>query len=369
MIPPETQPESDQPINYFDPEAADMSEQEFSASLEGAVERSQFVVDEPDVCLEERGNQQQKSWKDAASIGTEDECSKEGLSGDLGPSAHTQNSDWREQVSAKVSNYKSRSRHKPRYPSLQLQFDQIPYKPQPEGRPPLSFSQTVAAEIVALQPSAIPEAEPHVSLEATARILEFPRPEPPQLDPNQLAEPIIDRPRIVEAPELLPPPPAMGGILIEVAREPEPERRPGFDVPLQSSPLGRRIWAGTIDLLLIAIAMAAFGYIFVRINPVIPARQKVAEFAAALLALLWPAYGYTFLVFSRSTPGLRLAKLEVQRFDGARASRGLRRWRVLASFLSAASLGLGYAWCLLDEDQLSWHDRITRTHLAPTSRP
>jgi hypothetical protein len=46
-------------------------------------------------------------------------------------------------------------------------------------------------------------------------------------------------------------------------------------------------------------------------------------------------------------------------------SRGLRRWRVLASILSLASLGLGYAWCFLDEDQLSWHDRITRTHLAP----
>jgi len=26
---------------------------------------------------------------------------------------------------------------------------------------------------------------------------------------------------------------------------------------------------------------------------------------------------------------------------------------------------LGYAWTFLDEDQLSWHDRITKTHLAP----
>jgi uncharacterized RDD family membrane protein YckC len=70
-------------------------------------------------------------------------------------------------------------------------------------------------------------------------------------------------------------------------------------------------------------------------------------------------------VFSETTPGLRLAKLEVQRFDGTPAPRNLRRWRVLASLLSAFSLGLGYAWCFLDEDQLSWHDRITRTHLAP----
>jgi hypothetical protein len=42
----------------------------------------------------------------------------------------------------------------------------------------------------------------------------------------------------------------------------------------------------------------------------------------------------------------------------------LRRWRVLASFLSAVSLGMGYVWVFLDEDSLCWHDRITRTHLA-----
>jgi len=75
-------------------------------------------------------------------------------------------------------------------------------------------------------------------------------------------------------------------------------------------------------------------------------------------------------VFSKTTPGLWLAKLEVTRFDGAPASRSLRRWRVLASLLSCVSLGLGYAWCFLDEDRLSWHDRITRTHLgsAPSTK-
>jgi hypothetical protein len=43
----------------------------------------------------------------------------------------------------------------------------------------------------------------------------------------------------------------------------------------------------------------------------------------------------------------------------------LRRWRVLAGCLSAVSAGMGYAWVLLDEDALCWHDRITHTYLAP----
>jgi uncharacterized RDD family membrane protein YckC len=111
--------------------------------------------------------------------------------------------------------------------------------------------------------------------------------------------------------------------------------------------------------------VAAFGYIFVRFTGTLPPWRSSAQLAAILLALFWPAYEYAFLVLSETTPGLRLAKLQIRRFDGSAPSRRLRRWRVLASFLSAASLGLGYGWCFLDEDQLSWHDRITKTHLAP----
>ena len=147
-------------------------------------------------------------------------------------------------------------------------------------------------------------------------------------------------------------------------QEPEPERRPGFDVPLQSAPLQRRVAAGIFDAMLVAIATALFGYVVFRINGAMPLRSA-ATLTAGLLAVLWPAYQYAFLVFCAKTPGLRMAKLRLSRFDGGHVSRNLRRWRVLASMLSLASLGLGYAWCFLDEDQLSWHDRITRTHLAP----
>jgi uncharacterized RDD family membrane protein YckC len=70
-------------------------------------------------------------------------------------------------------------------------------------------------------------------------------------------------------------------------------------------------------------------------------------------------------VYAATTPGLRLAGLQLARFDGTRANRRLRRWRVLASYLAAVSLGMGYVWVFLDEDALCWHDRITHTYLAP----
>jgi len=92
--------------------------------------------------------------------------------------------------------------------------------------------------------------------------------------------------------------------------------------------------------------------------------------AAIIAVLLWMAYQFLFVVYTGSTPGLRVARLRLANFDGSPVSRRLRRWRVLASFLSAFSAALGYLWCFLDQDSLCWHDRITRTHLRSAgSRP
>ena len=351
------------PEEYFDPDMPDTSEQEFSASLEAPVERPSFVVDaEPaaeivgDAATSQGGVEKVVPVTAGAAEVSEASTSEESAGGDSSP-------DWRDQVSAKVSRYRERKPRQDRYPSLSLplQFEVSPLRDQTrlEAAPDAPEEPRTWAESTEVQ---APREAP-VVMEATARVLEFPRPVLLPSRGEELADPVMARPRIVEAPELLPPPPALGGILIEPLATEEVDRLPGLDVPLQSSPFSRRLLAGAIDAAVVAVALAAFGYIFFRMNGVPPIRIA-AEMVAALLAVLWPAYQYAFLVFSKTTPGLWVAKLEVTRFDGAPASRSLRRWRVLASLLSCASLGLGYAWCFLDEDQLSWHDRITRTHLG-----
>ena len=175
----------------------------------------------------------------------------------------------------------------------------------------------------------------------------------------------MDRPRILEVPEVAPPPPALGGITIEPAPVVETEKRPGIDIPLESAPLGRRLAAGIGDGLVIGAASALFGYIFWKIAALRPPRFQLIGLGAGIPCLFWAAYQYLLMVYSGRTPGLILARLELKRFDGAATSRSLRRWRVLASWLSAASLGMGYAWLFLDEHALCWHDRITHTYLAP----
>jgi uncharacterized RDD family membrane protein YckC len=202
--------------------------------------------------------------------------------------------------------------------------------------------------------------------ETTARIIEFPRSAyAPPVRLNDLADPVLDRPRILEAPEVVPPPPAMGGITIEEAAKAEPERRPGIDMPLQPAPLEQHLLAVAIDAAIVLLAGAAFSAIFYELTHIRPALPQLMGCGAGLLGVFWAAYQYLLIVYSGTTPGLRAMKLQLQRFDGNLTSRCLRRWRVLGSMLSGISLGMGYAWQFLDEDGLCWHERVTKTYLAP----
>ena len=366
MNSPDTQPGLD-PAKYFDLDGPDTSEQQFSASLEAPIVRPRFVVDVP----EEPGAVAEPGELGGESVnsGSRARVALKPVSKHLSEAAESRPGareyNWRDQVSAKVSNYRSRKPKKDRYPSLQLRFEGNPTRDQ---TPPGAVPDVPVLRAWVGNPELQAPPDTSVALEATARVLEFPRfPAPPSRQ-EELADPVMGRPRIVEAPELLLPPPALGGILIESAVPAETERRRGFDVPLESAPLSRRLLAGVVDAGVVAMALTAFAYVFFRISGAVPPWRTVVEATTALLAVLWPAYQYAFLVFSKTTPGLRFAGLEVTRFDGAPASRRHRRWRVLASLLSCASLGLGYAWCFLDEDQLSWHDRITRTHLGTAPR-
>jgi uncharacterized RDD family membrane protein YckC len=392
-LPAATNP--DLSASLIDPEAYDASEQQFAASLESTASRSEpgfarkksiasrFVVEDtqPEVARSQpQPTAEITETQEAAAPAPHAEVRQP-----PDPDA------WRREVAARLSHYRARRRTRaPRYPSLQLKFESEP-SPAPEPTPPpaptLLRARTEPVESVAVpritmedppspalnfSPSvssnsslSFPRILPAASGEATAKVIEFASYNPAPRALDELAEPVLDRPRIIEAPELAPPPPALGGILIEPVEEPANERRPGFEIPLQAAPMSRRMAASAIDAALVVIAFTAFAYVFFRINAELPALGKIAGAGVILIALFWSTYQYLLLVYSGTTPGLKLAKLELHRFDGSPVPLRIRRWRVVTSVLSGLSLGLGYAWCFLDEDRLCWHDRITRTYMAP----
>ncbi len=383
----------------IDPDAFDASEQQFAASLEqrAAPANVNFIPDTdedsgvPSSCfqglaiaestVESNQNASQSQDGPSATQTVAPEIDQDSTAAPAQADSVPQDPDaWRDEVATRVNNYRARRRPRaPRYPSLQLKFDA--YEPLPTNRSAVTEpaasthpnrqaisldSVAPAAEMAAFEPLEYATPSP-ATPETTARILEFPRSStfmPPQpLD--ELAEPVFDRPRILEVPDVAPPPPALGGILIEPVEQPASERRPGFEVPLQSAPMSRRLAAVAIDALIVLSALSVFSYIFFWITATIPPLQRSVGTIVTLAGMFWVAYQYLLLVYTGTTAGLKLAKLRLDRFDGSPAPRKVRRWRVLTSALSGLSLGLGYAWCFLDEDELCWHDRITRTYMAP----
>lgn len=339
-----------------------------------------------------------------------------GVDPDFNPGVDRNADSWRIEVANRLERYRTRRKPRtPRYPSLLLPFDapeswsrpapptgsagtELPgigsartestalataparagqgFTVQAKGEPPAAGAPSVAEPRPESQPAQAPSPEP------AAKVIEFPRSAAiPVFHPSDLADPVFDRdrPRIVEAPEILPPPPALGGMLIELAQPEGTDRRADFSSTAPSAPpsaspsasIARRALAALVDGVVLATALAAFAAIFLRLNPSLnPVRGPLPILAGALAVvavLLWKVYEFLFVVYTGSTPGLRAARLRLVEFDGSPPNRRLRRWRVLASLLSAFSAGLGYLWCVLDQDGLCWHDRITRTHIQSTA--
>jgi uncharacterized RDD family membrane protein YckC len=139
-------------------------------------------------------------------------------------------------------------------------------------------------------------------------------------------------------------------------------------VPRPAS-LQQRFFAGLVDVIVVVLAAASFDLTFVRLAEDDPHSRMALLCGVVVSAALWILFQYIFLVHGRGTPGMRLAQLQLATFEGKPASTWACRCRALASTLSALSIGLGYVWALFDEDQLGWHDRITRTLVCSSIQP
>ncbi len=267
----------------------------------------------------------------------------------------------------------------PKFPSLRLKFE----GPRSDSEPtrhvvPDPIPQVVLVQqIIPVEESSLVSAPTTVAkaermrarvgefLDNSARILEFPRSHmPPPRRGDELADPILDRPRILEVQEVAPPMPALGGILIGPIERPE-EKRSEFEVPLQAATISRRTVATLLDAAIVGCSLGLFGYIFAGMTKFREPASQWLVAAAILFGVFWAGYHFLLLPYCGTTIGLWLTRLQLRRFDGKPVTRSIRSWRAVAAVLSALSVGLGYVWCLLDEDQLCWHDRITRTYVSP----
>ena len=271
---------------------------------------------------------------------------------------------WRNEVAARLQHYRSRHKAKPpRYPSLWLQFADEP----PPASPPVIREAVARDEFADRNSTRSPEMSDTAARSqdavAAAKVLAFPRSSAtPQARPQELADPVPSQPRILEAPEIPAQPPALGGILIGAAHD--EGRRGGEDARVRPASVRRRLLALMVDGLTVVSAFALAAEIFWRITRIRPPLAQLTVLGTVGPVVLWAVYQYLLVVYAGKTPGLWLASLEMVGLDGSAVTRSQRRWRVLASFLSLASLGLGYVWALMEADSFSWHDRMSGTCLV-----
>jgi uncharacterized RDD family membrane protein YckC len=84
------------------------------------------------------------------------------------------------------------------------------------------------------------------------------------------------------------------------------------------------------------------------------------------LTLVTMLYGLIWAIAGRETAGMHFTDLQLITFDGFPLDARSRALRFASAWLSFCSGGLGLLWAVADEENLTWHDHISKTF--PTIR-
>lgn len=127
-----------------------------------------------------------------------------------------------------------------------------------------------------------------------------------------------------------------------------------------------RLMAVAADASMIAIALGLFLAIFCLSGGRIAFTKSSLILFSGVIAGVVLLYRMLWCLGGGDTPGMRFAGLRLVDFDGRRPKREQRTIRLAASMLSIVSAGLGLVWALVDEENLTWHDHISKTFPTPS---
>ena len=258
--------------------------------------------------------------------------------------------DWRREVSQRLEAY--RVRHGLPHP--------------PPAQPQLLFAQPIALEAPEPPHAALARAPISAPVPAAAEVHAFEAP-PAPITKRRF------RPKRVERLEINIEQPSFDFHASDNhadkhgakhdARDGSPEEAVSlYDSPAHSvASLVERRRAGALDVAFLLCAYAAFLTLFRAFGGRITFTRVDALVQLATLGLLYAQYVALFTYFAGATPGMTLRGLRVVSLDGLEPSPRQLLWRSFGYLVSAGTMMLGFVWALWDEDQLSWHDRISQT--------
>ncbi len=126
-----------------------------------------------------------------------------------------------------------------------------------------------------------------------------------------------------------------------------------------------RMIAAAFDTSMVLIAVGLFLGVFFLSGGMLMLSKQNAPFLISVAVLLGMFYRFLWVLGNGETPGMRFAGLRTVNFDGRTPDRDQRAFRQVSSVLSFLSAGLGLVWALVDEENLTWHDHISKTFPTP----
>jgi uncharacterized RDD family membrane protein YckC len=126
-----------------------------------------------------------------------------------------------------------------------------------------------------------------------------------------------------------------------------------------------RFIAAAVDASMVLISLGLFLGVFLLAGGHLAFNKQVVPMLAGMVGVLWAMYHVLWCFANGDTPGMRFAGLRVVNFDGRVADREQRGVRQAAYVLSVLSAGVGLLWALVDEENLTWHDHISKTFPTP----
>ncbi len=249
---------------------------------------------------------------------------------------------------------------------------------------PISRAQKTTEEPNPLPPSPAPKPEPEWRAELTKKIegyrerqREGGADEPPSNGPELVGGaselPPLNRPLSAPTPlpqarplQRTPEPPT------PVPLQPDPPVPPHVDVEPEkrsggSAAIKQRALAGLLDVTLIAVAAGLFVGVFAAFKtywrPDAAANPEIKTVATIFFALL-SFYWLVFIYYIGRTQGMFWMQLEIVSLDGSDPESSQRLMRALGTIVSTASFGIGFAWSLVDEEALTFHDNMSKTMIV-----
>jgi uncharacterized RDD family membrane protein YckC len=128
--------------------------------------------------------------------------------------------------------------------------------------------------------------------------------------------------------------------------------------------LDDRRLAAVIDVACLLFAYGGFLALFGSLGGQFTLSKLSAAVYVATFAIVYLQYFSLFTIFGGTTPGMMLRGLQVVSFSGEPPTPRQMLLRSAGYVLSAGTLFMGFLWSMWDEDELTWHDRLSQTYLS-----